>query len=67
MEKIGFDQFNKALASGIEITIVGDNDFYSQRAQVKILFACVCALFPLYLTSPNSLQIARSQTSWKYC
>lgn len=35
-ERIGSKALNEKLAQGIEITIVGDNDFYSQRAQVII-------------------------------
>lgn len=34
LEKIGSVELNKKLENGIEVTIVGDNDFYSQRAQV---------------------------------
>lgn len=33
-ERIGKDEVNQLLGQGIQITIVGDNDFYSQRAQV---------------------------------
>ncbi|KAI8987155.1 ribosomal protein S5 domain 2-type protein [Pilobolus umbonatus] len=33
--KIGKEVFNQELAKGLHITIVGDNDFYSQRAQLE--------------------------------
>ncbi|KAI8992041.1 Phosphomevalonate kinase [Mycotypha africana] len=33
--KTGLEQFNSFLNNGIEVTIVGDNDFYSQRAQLE--------------------------------
>ena len=34
-EKLGADTVTKALEAGTDIAIVGDNDFYSQRAQVR--------------------------------
>ncbi|KAI7908196.1 ribosomal protein S5 domain 2-type protein [Cokeromyces recurvatus] len=34
-EKIGSDLLNQLLANGIEVVIVGDNDFYSQRAELE--------------------------------
>ena len=34
-ERMGTAVLNDYLQQGFEITIVGDNDFYSQRAQVK--------------------------------
>ncbi|KAG0164849.1 phosphomevalonate kinase [Apophysomyces sp. BC1034] len=35
LEKLGEQQFNACLENGLAITIVGDNDFYSQRAQLQ--------------------------------
>jgi hypothetical protein len=34
LERINAEQLNQLLRSGVEVTIVGDNDFYSQSAQV---------------------------------
>ncbi|KAK4512380.1 60S ribosomal protein L38 [Mucor velutinosus] len=35
LERTGAQQVNQLLSNGIEVTIVGDNDFYSQRAQLE--------------------------------
>ncbi|KAL1673938.1 ribosomal protein S5 domain 2-type protein [Schizophyllum commune] len=35
-EKLGVDTVSKALEAGTDIAIVGDNDFYSQRAQLDL-------------------------------
>ncbi|KAI5889349.1 Phosphomevalonate kinase [Schizophyllum commune H4-8] len=35
-EKLGTDAVTKALEAGTDIAIVGDNDFYSQRAQLDL-------------------------------
>ncbi|KAI8644857.1 ribosomal protein S5 domain 2-type protein [Parasitella parasitica] len=35
LERIGAEQLNRLLSKGIQVTIVGDNDFYSQRAQLE--------------------------------
>lgn len=36
VEKQGVGKVQEVLKSGLDITIVGDNDFYSQRAQVAL-------------------------------
>ena len=45
LEKIGSEALNRKLQGGIEVTIVGDNDFYSQRAQVKNKKKKTCQFF----------------------
>lgn len=62
-ERIGSDELNQLLSQGIQITIVGDNDFYSQRAQVDT---------SLHLTEVSQVSyivivIARGQTIRHYC
>ncbi|CEP10758.1 hypothetical protein [Parasitella parasitica] len=36
LERNGAEQMNQLLNNGIQVTIVGDNDFYSQRAQLQV-------------------------------
>jgi hypothetical protein len=43
---MGSSILNEKLKQGIEVTIVGDNDFYSQRAQV-IFFLRTFFFLPL--------------------
>jgi hypothetical protein len=40
----GLAAIQKTLAKGLDITIVGDNDFYSQRAKVSSYFSFIHSL-----------------------
>lgn len=53
-EMSGVASVTRALASGMEITVVGDNDFYSQREKVCTVSSCRCVtLIRHTLSSPR--------------
>ena len=49
LELKGTDPLRKTLSSGLDIVIVGHNDFYSQRAQVSISAVSRCGSYMLTL------------------
>lgn len=51
-QRMGTAVLNEYLQQGFEITIVGDNDFYSQRAQVKrkASFCCQSNMWHIHST-----------------